>query len=129
MPGLQRVAVLRDRAVPAAVAQFAAMQSVAPSLGVELVPLGRLDNNGIDQDIAQFSRRPNGAVAVTVGSAATAQSSLIVELAARHRLPAVFPFRFHVSNGGLISYGPDSLDLFRRSAEYVDRILKGEKPG
>jgi putative ABC transport system substrate-binding protein len=126
-PGAKRIAVLRDRTLPAAVAQFAAMQSVAPSLGVELVPLDRLDKAGIEQDIAHFAGQPNGAFVVTVGSAGTAQSRFIVGLAARHRIPAIFPFRFHVANGGLISYGPDTVDLWRRSAEYVDRILKGEK--
>ncbi len=127
-PTVTRVGVLRDRTLPAAVAQFATLQSVAPSLGVELVPFGRLDKGGIEQDIAQFARHPNRALILTVGSAGTAQSKLIVELAARYRLPTIYPFGFHVKSGGLASYGPDAVELFRRGAEYVDRILKGEKP-
>jgi putative ABC transport system substrate-binding protein len=127
-PNVTRVGVLRDRTLPAAVAQFATMQSVATSLGVELVPFGRLDKGGIEQDIAQFAKQPNHALILTVGSAGTAQSKLIADLAARYRLPAIYPFGFHVKNGGLASYGPDTVDMFRRAAEYVDRILKGEKP-
>jgi putative ABC transport system substrate-binding protein len=127
-PNVRRVGVLRDRTLPAAVAQFATLQSAASSLGVELVPFGRLDKGGIEQDIAQFGKQPNHALILTVGSAGTAQSKLIVDLSARHRLPTVYPFGFHVKNGGLVSYGPDTVEMFRRGAEYVDRILKGEKP-
>jgi putative ABC transport system substrate-binding protein len=127
-PNVTRVAILRDSTLPAAVAQFASIQSVAPSLRIEVRPLGRLDANGIEADIAEFAREPNGALILAVGSAGTARSTFIIDQAARHRLPAVYPFRFHVANGGLISYGPDTVDMFRRGADYVDRILKGEKP-
>jgi putative ABC transport system substrate-binding protein len=119
---------LRDRTLPAAVAQFATMQSLAPSLGIELAPFGRLDKSGIEQDIAQFAKQPNRALILTVGSAGTAQSKLIVALSVRYRLPTIYPFGFHVKNGGLASYGPDTVEIFRTGAEYVDRILKGEKP-
>jgi putative ABC transport system substrate-binding protein len=127
-PSVKRIAVLRDRALPAAVAQFAAMQTVAGSQGVELVPFGRLDQEDVQKDVAQFAGRPNGGLIVTVGSAATAQSRSITALAARYKLPAVYPFRFHVSNGGLASYGPDAIDVFRKGAEYVHRILQGDRP-
>jgi putative ABC transport system substrate-binding protein len=127
-PFVKRIAVLRDRALPAAVAQFAAMQTVASSQGVELLPLGRLDQEDIQKDVAQFASQGNGGLIVTVGSAATAQSQSITALAARYKLPAVYPFRFHVSNGGLASYGPDAIDVFRKGAEYVHRILQGEHP-
>ena len=127
-PNVTRVGALRDRTLPAAVAQFATMQSVATSLGIELVPFGRLDKGGIEQDLAQFAKQPNRGLILTVGSAGTAQSKIIVEFSARYRLPTIYPFGFHVKNGGLASYGPDTIEMFRRGAEYVDRILKGEKP-
>jgi putative ABC transport system substrate-binding protein len=127
-PDITRVAVLRDPALASGPGQFAAIQSVAPSFGVELTPVNVRDPGEIERGIASFARSSNGGLIVT-GSALTAfHRDLIVALAARHKLPAVYIERFWVTAGGLISYGPDFLDQFRRAAAYVDRILKGEKP-
>jgi putative ABC transport system substrate-binding protein len=128
-PGVKRVAVIRDPLVPAGSGGFAAIQTVAPSLGVELTPVGVRDAGEIEHAIANFARGPNGGL-ILVGPTSSVQRhrDLIVALAARHRLPAVYANRLFVIGGGLISYAPDSLDQYRRAAGYVDRILKGEKP-
>jgi putative ABC transport system substrate-binding protein len=104
------------------------MQGVAPILGVELSPLGVSDAPEIERAITAFARSPNSGLIVTLGAPTIAHRSLIIALATRHRLPAVYPARYFVTAGGLISYGPDPIDPFRRAAGYVDRILKGEKP-
>jgi putative ABC transport system substrate-binding protein len=104
------------------------MQGVAPALGVELSPLGVNDAFEIERAITAFARSPNSGLIVTLGAPTIAHRGLIITLATRHRLPAVYPARYFVTAGGLISYGPDPLDPFRRAAGYVDRILKGEKP-
>ena len=128
-PSMTRVAVLRDPATPAGMAQFGAIQSVAPSLGVELTPVNVRDATEIERALAAFARSPNGGLIPAPGGAgASRHRDLIVTLAARHKLPAVYFERFFVAAGGLISYGPNFVDQFRRSAGYVDRILKGEKP-
>jgi putative ABC transport system substrate-binding protein len=127
-PGVTRVAVLRDPTVAAGIGQLGAMQSVAPSFGVELSPLDVRDPNEIEGAIATFGLRPNGGLIVLANPLAVVHRDLIITLAARYRLPAVFPLHFFVTNGGLISYGPDTIDPYRRAAVYVDRILKGEKP-
>jgi putative tryptophan/tyrosine transport system substrate-binding protein len=128
-PSVTRVAVLRDPATPAGMAQFGAIQSVAPSLGVELTPVNVRDATEIERALAAFARSPNGGLIPAPGGAgASRHRDLIVTLAARHKLPAVYFERFFVAAGGLISYGPNFVDQFRRSAGYVDRILKGEKP-
>jgi putative ABC transport system substrate-binding protein len=127
-PGVTRPAVLRDPAIASGIGQFAALQAVAPSLGVELTPLDVRDAGEVERGIATFARAPNGGLIVTASPAATRHRTRIVELAARHKLPAVYFDRAFVSGGGLISYGPDWVDQFRRAADYVDRILKGEKP-
>jgi len=101
---------------------------VAPPLGVEVSPLGSRDAAEIERGIADFARSPNGGLVVATGASAVGHRELITRLAARHRLPAIYPYRFFVAVGGLISYGPDRVDPFRRAAAYVDRILKGEKP-
>ena len=127
-PGITRVAVLRDPALASGPGQFAAIQSVAPSLGVELNPVNVRDAGEIERAVTAFARSSNGGLIVT-GSALTAfHRDLIIALAARHKLPTVYIERFFVVAGGLISYGPDFLDQCRRAAGYVDRILKGEKP-
>ena len=126
-PGVKRVGVLRDPATPDGIGQFSAIQSVAPSLGVELSPLGSIEITDIERGIASFANSINGGLIVTAGRALN-HRELIIALAARHRLPVVYPLRFYVSSGGLISYGPNLIDQFRRAAGYVDRILKGEKP-
>jgi putative ABC transport system substrate-binding protein len=123
-----RVAVLRDSANPSQTAQFGAIQAVAPSLRVEVIPVNMRDAGEIEQSVETFARSPNGGLIVTAGSAAVRHRDLIVTLAARHKLPAVYWERFFVAAGGLLSYGPDLIDNYRRAAGYVDRILKGEKP-
>jgi putative ABC transport system substrate-binding protein len=127
-PTLTRIAILREPAQAAGIGQFAAIQATTPtSLGVELSPIDVLDAGEIERDAAAFARESNGGLIVTGSSRAIAHRELIIMLAARHRLPAVYPFRYFVTGGGLISYGPDPADQFRRAAGYVDRILKGEK--
>jgi putative tryptophan/tyrosine transport system substrate-binding protein len=127
-PNLTRIAILRDPTIAAGIGQFAAIQAMAPpSFGVELSPIGVRDAAEIERDVAAFARQSNGGLIVTGSSATAVHRELIIMLAARHRLPAVYPFRYFVTVGGLISYGPDPTDQFRRAAGYVDRILKGEK--
>jgi putative tryptophan/tyrosine transport system substrate-binding protein len=127
-PNVTRVGVLRDSANLTAIAQLAAMQSVARTLSFDVQPLNLREAEGIERDISAFARDPNGGLILTVGSLGIRHRDLIVGLAARHRLPAVYPYRFAVAGGGLASLGSDSLDTYRRAAGYVDRILKGEKP-
>jgi putative tryptophan/tyrosine transport system substrate-binding protein len=127
-PPMTRAAVLRDAASPAEIGMFAAIQSAAPSLGVQLSPFGMRDAGEIERDITAFARGSNGGLIVLGSTLANTHRELIIMLAARHRLPAVYTDRVFVTGGGLISYGPDRIDQFRRAAGYVDRILKGEKP-
>ncbi len=127
-PGLTRVAVLRNAASASGPGQFGAIQAVAPSLGVEANPVNVRDAGEIERAVAAFARAPNGGLIVTASPAAALHRELIVALAARHKLPAVYFERHFVAAGGLISYGPDQIDMYRRAAGYVDRILKGEKP-
>jgi putative ABC transport system substrate-binding protein len=125
-PRLTRAAVLRDVTI-AGTGEFAAIQAVAPSLGVEVSPLGSRNAGEIERGIADFARAQNGGLIVATGASAVGHRELITRLATRHHLPAVYPYRFFVAVGGLVSYGPDRVDPFRRAAAYVDRILKGEK--
>jgi putative ABC transport system substrate-binding protein len=125
-PGVRRVAVVRDFAI--GIAQLAAIQAVAPSFGVELTVIGLQDADEIESAVAAFARFPNGGLIVTASTSAVIHRELISTLATRHRLPAVYSFRYFVTAGGLISYGPNSIDPYRRAAGYVDRVLKGEKP-
>ena len=127
-PGLTRAAVIRESAIATGPGQFGAIQAVAPALRVDLQPIDVRDAGEIERDIGAFAQTSNGGLIVTGSPAATVHRDLIFELAARHRLPAVYNSRFYVANGGLISYGPDFVDQFRRAAGYVDRILRGEKP-
>jgi putative tryptophan/tyrosine transport system substrate-binding protein len=127
-PRVTQVAIIRDPAVAAGVGQLGAIQSVAPSLGVELRPLGVRDAGEIERVITAFARSPNGGLIVTGSALATVHRNLIVTLAARHKLPAVYYEQFFAAAGGLISYGPDQIDQYWLAAGYVDRILKGEKP-
>jgi putative ABC transport system substrate-binding protein len=128
-PGVTRVAVLRDPAVVSGTAQLAAIQTVAPSFGVELSPVDVRDAGEIERTIAAFARSANGGLIVTASPAQVSHRKLIIAQAAAHRLPAVYAFRYNVADGGLISYGPESIDPYRRAATYADRILKGERPG
>jgi putative ABC transport system substrate-binding protein len=125
-PATTRAAVLRPPGFPT---QFAAIKALAPSLGVEVSPVEMSDTAEIGRAVGKFATEPNGGLIVIASSHATVYSKLIVDLAARHRLPAVYPNRLHVVAGGLVSYGPVFLDQFRGAADYVDRILKGAKPG
>jgi putative tryptophan/tyrosine transport system substrate-binding protein len=127
-PQIARVAVLRDSATTGGIAQFAAVQTAAPASAVELTAIDLHDAGEIERTLAQFAHQPNGGLIVTAAGRAELHRELIIKLAARHRLPAVYPWRYWVSEGGLLSYGPDTIDQYRRAAGYVDRILKGEKP-
>ena len=127
-PEVTRAAVLRDAANPAGIGQFGAIQAVAPSLGVEVSPINLRDAAEIERAVTAFSRSANGGVIVTASALSVIYRDLIIRLAARHRLPVVYFERFFVTAGGLISYGADQIDQYRRAAGYVDRILKGEKP-
>jgi putative ABC transport system substrate-binding protein len=127
-PSLKRVAVLRDPNTTSGVGQFAAMQAVAPSLGLELSPIDVRDAAEIERAVTAFARGSKGGLIVASSPFATGHRKLIIALAAQHHLPAIYPFRYHVADGGLISYGPDTIEPYRRAAGYVDRILKGEIP-
>jgi putative tryptophan/tyrosine transport system substrate-binding protein len=127
-PGVRRVAVLRDPAISAGTGQFGSIQTAAPSLGVELTPINVRDATEIERSVTAFVRSGNGGLIVTTSASVLAHRALIIKLAAQHKLPAVYYARFYVSGGGLASYGPDYVKQYRRAAEYVDRILKGEKP-
>jgi putative tryptophan/tyrosine transport system substrate-binding protein len=123
------VAVLREPGLTAAIAQFAALQAVAPSFRVELVPLNFRDPADIEQTVAAFARSSRDGMIATSGPLAAVHRKVIVATAARHKLPTVYVSRFTALDGGLMSYGPDFRDQYRRAAGYVDRILQGEKPG
>jgi putative tryptophan/tyrosine transport system substrate-binding protein len=128
-PSVKRVGVLRDPALTLGTAQFAAIQAMAPTVGVEVTPIGVRDAGEIERGIGALARISNAGL-IVIGSALTAvHRHLIIALAAQHKLPAIYYERFPVKDGGLLSYGPSFLDQFRRAAGYVDRILKGEKPG
>jgi putative ABC transport system substrate-binding protein len=126
-PQVTRAAVIRDPSRGYGIGQFAVVQAVAPSLGMELSPINALDLSEMESEIAAFAHSPNGGLVVTVGGTAF-NRDVIIALAAKHRLPAVYPYRYFVSGGGLISYGPDTIDQYRRAADYIDRIFRGEKP-
>jgi putative tryptophan/tyrosine transport system substrate-binding protein len=127
-PGVTRAAVLRDPATAAGIGQLGAIQSVAPAFGVEVSPIDVREAGEIERAVAAFARGSNDGLIVVPAALAIVHRELIITLAARHRLPAVYPLRFFVTSGGLISYGSDSIDAYLRAAGYVDRILKGEKP-
>jgi putative ABC transport system substrate-binding protein len=127
-PRVTRAAVLRDPAIASGIGQFGAVQAMAPSLGVELSPVDVRDAPEIERAVTAFARSGNGGLIVTASALATRYRDLIITLAARHKLPAVYSRRLFVADGGLLSYGPDFVDQFRRAAGYVDRFLKGEKP-
>jgi putative ABC transport system substrate-binding protein len=127
-PSVRRAAVIRDPTITAGIGQFGAIQSIAPSLGVEVSPINVRDAGEIERSIEAFSRSANGGLIVTASALAIVHRELIISLAARYKLPAVYYQRGHVEAGGLISYGPDLVDQYRQAASYIDRILKGEKP-
>src|SRR6476661_8461369 len=127
-PNVTRVGVIREPTVTASIGQLAAINSVAPSFGVEVSPLGGVDAGDIERTVTEFARGPNGGLIVSATTLSANNRGLIISLAAQHRLPAIYPFPFFVADGGLICYGPDSIEPHRHAAHYVDRILKGEKP-
>jgi putative ABC transport system substrate-binding protein len=127
-PRMTRAAVIRDPALTAGGGQLGVIQAVAPSVGAEVTPVNVRDAGEIERAITAFALSPNGGLVVTGSTLAGVHRDLIIALAARHQLPAVYAQRYFVTGGGLISYGPDSIDPYRRAASYVDRILKGEKP-
>lgn len=127
-PRVTRAAVLRDAAIASGIGQFAAIQSAASSFGVELSPIDVRDASEIERAVTTFAHGTNGGLIVSASALVVTHRDLIIALAARYQLPAVYPFRLFVTGGGLISYGPDIIDQYHRAASYVDRILKGEKP-
>jgi putative tryptophan/tyrosine transport system substrate-binding protein len=127
-PGVTRAAVLRDPALAVGIGQFAVIQSVAPSVGVDVSPVNLGDAAEIEREVAAFAQSANGGLISTASALSAVHRDLIITLAAQHKLPAVYQERNYVTSGGLISYGPNFLDQYRRAAGYVDRILKGEKP-
>jgi putative tryptophan/tyrosine transport system substrate-binding protein len=127
-PSVTRAAVLRETAVAAGVGQYAIIQAVAPSLGIELRPIDLRDRGEIERGVVAFAREPDGGLIIVGSPSGVVRRDLIITLAARHRLPAVYPYPYFAHSGGLVSYGPDLVPPFRRAAGYVDRILKGEKP-
>ena len=127
-PGVKRAAVLRTLATAAGPGQFGVIQAVASTIGVELRPIDTRDAGEIERAVVAFASEPNGGLIAATGGGVLQHRELIVALAARHKLPAVYAYRSHVMSGGLMSYGLDNLDQYRRAAGYVDRILRGEKP-
>jgi putative tryptophan/tyrosine transport system substrate-binding protein len=127
-PSVTRVAVLRDPTTSTGIGQLAAIQGAAPSLGVELSPIDVRDASALERAVAEFAQAPNGGVIVTASPTLQVRRQQVAALFAKHRLPAVYPFRYYITAGGLISYGPNSEEGFRPAARYVDRILRGEKP-
>jgi putative tryptophan/tyrosine transport system substrate-binding protein len=127
-PGLKRAAVLRDAAIPTGIGQFAVLSAAAHSLGIVVSPLDMREPDGIERGVAAFASGPDGGLVLTASAVGLRHRELIIALAARHRLPAIYPYRIFPTDGGLMSYGIDTIDGFRRAAGYVDRILKGEKP-
>jgi putative ABC transport system substrate-binding protein len=127
-PGVTRIAVVRDASVASQMGMFGGIQTAANSLGVELRPIDMSDAGGAERAIAAFATQLNAGLIAPAGAQTLMHRDLIVALAARHRLPAIYAYGTHVASGGLISYGIDNNDQFRRAAGYVDRILKGEKP-
>ena len=127
-PNLKRAAVFRDAANPAAMAQFGAIQAVAPSLGVEVFSASVRSPSEIERAVVALAASPNGGLIVTPSAGVSTHRNLIIALAARHKLPAVYGNRSNIDGGGLVFYGPDRIDQFRRAASYVDRIFRGEKP-
>jgi putative ABC transport system substrate-binding protein len=128
-PTITRVAVLRDAATPSGTGQFAAIQAVAPSVNLEVVPINMRDAVELERAIVAFARSPNGGLVLTGSNLSILHRDLVVALAARHKLPTIYYERFYVISGGLISYGADRIALYRLAASYVDRVLRGEKPG
>jgi putative tryptophan/tyrosine transport system substrate-binding protein len=127
-PQTTRIAVLRDPAIASGIGQFAVIQSAASSPDIDLTVIDSRDANEIERSLATFGREPNGGIIVTGSASAITHRKLIISLSIRYRLPNIYPFRYYTVDGGLASYGPNTFEMFKRSAEYIDRILKGAKP-
>jgi putative ABC transport system substrate-binding protein len=127
-PSVTRAAILRDPATSAGIGQFAVIQSVASSVRIDVSPVSVREPTEIEQAIATFASSPNGGMVLTASALSAVHHNLIISLAARYKLPTVYVEKYYVADGGLISYGPDFIDQYRRAADYVDRILRGEKP-
>jgi putative ABC transport system substrate-binding protein len=127
-PGTTRVAVLRDPTRGAGIGQFAVIQAMAPARGVEPIPINPVDVADMERRITAFASVPNGGMIATVGGGIAAHRATVIATANKNRLPATYPYRYYAADGGLASYGPDTVDQYRRAASYIDRILKGEKP-
>ena len=127
-PSITRAAVLRDATQGSGDSEFAAIQAVAPSLRIEVNPVNMRDVGEIERAVEAFAQQSNGGLVVASGGATIIHRELLIALAARHKLPTIYPYRFFIGAGGLISYGPDQVEQYRQAASYVDRILKGEKP-
>jgi len=127
-PGVTRAAVILDPATPQGIGQFSAVHAVSPSLGIDVSPINASEPSDVERAITAFAHAPNSGLIVTGSNFAITHRELIIKLVSQHKLPTVYPIRFFVTAGGLISYGPDTIDPHRRAAAYVDRILKGEKP-
>ena len=127
-PQATRAVILRDPADPAGIGQFGAIRTAAPAIGIEVRPIDVRDPAALERGVTMFASAANGGLIVTGSTPATAHRHLIIALAARHRLPAIYPYGFFATDGGLVAYGPDQIDQYRRAASYVDRILRGEKP-
>jgi len=128
VPGIRRAAVLRDPNLPAGIGQFAVIQAAAPSVGVDVTPISLRDADEMERAVTRFARSPNGGLIITAGPTSVVHRDLIIALADRHKLPAIYFERFFITAGGLVSYGPNFIDEFRQAAGYVNRILRGEKP-
>jgi putative ABC transport system substrate-binding protein len=127
-PNVTRAAIVRDPSNASGIGQLGAIQAVAPSLGIELTPLDVRDESELERAVTLFARRPNGGIIITASPTARVNRQKVIALVAQHRLPTVYPFRYFVSDGGLVCYGPNVIEQYRLAADYVSRILKGEKP-
>ena len=127
-PAITQVAVLRDPTNPSGTGLFGAVQALAPSQRVEVAPVNLRDADGLTRDVSEFARKSNGGLIVLPNSLAIVHRKLIIALAEKHQLPAIYPFRYFVTDGGLIYYGPDPVEQYRLAAGYIDRVLKGENP-
>ena len=127
-PTVSRAAVLRDPADPAGIGQFGALRTAAPTVGIEVHPIDVRDPAAIERGITAVASTGNGGIIVTGSTPASAHRKLIIDLAARHRLPAIYPYRFYAADGAFVVYGPDQIAQYREAASYIDRILRGEKP-
>jgi putative tryptophan/tyrosine transport system substrate-binding protein len=127
-PNVTRAAIARDPSTASGIGQLGALQAVAPSLGIELTPVDVRDESELERAVTLFARRPNGGIIITASPTARMKREKVIALVAQHRLPTIYPFRYFISAGGLVCYGPNVIEQYRLAADYVSRVLKGEKP-